>query len=116
MMLTCHLKATQQIVKLLLLNVLLRSLRQYTASSNIIEIVQPLSCILFDLVRHFRQGINAFLLQSHIIIIGGCDNGQFTLGIKQPTGLTVCKQMAFLIDTIQGIDCPLTELIKLTIA
>ena len=110
-----YLQATQQVVELLLGDIVLGALCNDATRSDVVEIVQELGRVLLHILRCLHQGINALLLQSYIIIIGGTDDGQFRFSIEQPLLLALCQQLAFLIDASQGFPGPFAVVIELTV-
>ena len=110
-----YLQAAQQVVELLLSNVVLGALGNDATRSNVVEIVQELGRVLLHILGRLHQGINALLLQSYIIIIGGTDDGQFRFGIEQPPLLALRQQLALLVDAPQGLPGLFTVVIELTV-
>ena len=70
-------QATVQIVYLLSMYLVGRTLGQNTACTNVIQVVQVLSRITTQFVKvQLLQGFDGLAFQSYIIIIGGVDNGK----------------------------------------
>ena len=89
----CQLIALHQIVPFLLIYLFLGTFCDDTTSTNLIEIVQILRRILLQL-RIILDGFKRFnrsLLQTYIIIIGGCDNGQLAACIDHTLAHARCK-------------------------
>ena len=82
-------QATRQTVHLLLMNIFRAAFGDDTACSNVVKVVQILGCITTHLVGiDGHQCINRLILKTHIIIIGGIDDGKLGLGIEQTLLLT----------------------------
>ena len=104
-------------VELLLVDLVLRTLRDDAACTDVIQVVQILGRITLHLVGiDGVQSLNGLSLQTHIIIIGGIDDGIFRLGIEQTTGIPLRKGLYVLIDTVHGTACQLTELMELAVS
>ena len=84
--------------------------------SDIIEVVQILGGVALHLVGvNLFQRLYGLSLQSHIIIIGGVDDGIFCLGIAQDTQIAFGQQVAFFVDATQGTIGQLTVFIERTV-
>ena len=82
--------ATQQMVELLLVDFLLGALGDDSTRAYIVKITQELSCILLQLISvDIHQSLARLLFKTYIIIIGGSDNVELTLGIDQPVVFAV---------------------------
>ena len=93
-------KTAHEGIELLLVDVLLSALGDDATCSDIIEVVQILGCVTLYLVRvDLFQCLDGLTLQSHIIIIGGVDDGIFRLGIAQDTLIAFGKQVTLLVNT-----------------
>ena len=82
-------EAAHQVVELLLVDLLLCALGDDASRADVIEPVEQLGGVALHLVRvDGVEGLDGLFLQTHIIIIGGVDDGVFALGIMEPAQLT----------------------------
>ena len=82
-------EAAHQVVELLLVDLLLRALRDDATRTDVIEPVEQLGGVALYLVGiDGVEGLDGLFLQTHVIIIGGVDDGVLALGIVQPAQLT----------------------------
>ena len=73
--------AAHQMVKLGLVDHLLRARGNHTARPHIVKVVQVLSRVALQLVGHGEERISRLPLQSHVVVIGGGDDGELALGV-----------------------------------
>ena len=82
-------EAAHQVVELLLVDLLLRALRDDATRTDVIEPVEQLGGVALHLVGvDGVESLDGLFLQTHVIIIGGVDDGVLALGIVQPAQLT----------------------------
>ena len=88
-----QLVALHQVIPFLLVHLFLGTFRDNSSCTDLIEIVQILCRILlqFRIVLDGFKRFNRRLLQSYIIIIGGCDNGQLAPGIDHTLSHSGCE-------------------------
>ena len=109
-------QTTRQVVHLLLVYLLGRSLRQDASGTDVIKIVQILGRIVAHLVGvQLADGLHRLALQTHIIIIGGSDNGHLRLRIQQSAALVFVQLVALFVDALQGVDRFLAVFVKLAV-
>ena len=109
-------EAAHQVVELLLVDFLLRALSDDAARSDVIQPVEHLGGVALHLVGvDSVEGLDGLFLQTHIIIIGGVDDGVLALGIVQTAQLSGRELTALLVDAVQCLVGQLTVLMELTI-
>ena len=82
-------EAAHQVVELLLVDLLLGALRDDATRTDVIEPVEQLGGVALHLVGvDGVESLDGLFLQTHVIIIGGVDDGVLALGIVQPAQLT----------------------------
>ena len=114
---TCQQEAAHQVVKLLLVDLLLRALGNDAASSDVIHIVEILGRVAQHLIgMNALKSLDALTLETNIIIIGGIDNRILCLSIEQTTPIVLREQLALFVDTSYGLVSQLAILMELTIA
>ena len=115
--LTRNHEATQQMVELLLVDLLLRALGKDAASADVIEIIEVLRCVaLYFIGVDGLQSLNRLPLKTDIIIIGGVDDGVLRLGIEHAVAVFVGEQFALFVDTVQHTVSLFTVFMELTVA
>ena len=96
-----YLVTTHQVVELLLVDFGLCAGGDDAASSDVVEIVQPLRGVGLDVRPDGFEGLDGLPFQSYIIIIGGVGDGQFGLGVEQPSAVVVRQLVALFVDALQ---------------
>ena len=105
-----------QIIHLLLIDVLSTPFGDDSACANVVKIVQILSRVATHLVGvDGHQSIDRLILQTHIIIIGGIDDGKLRFAIAQTTLLAVVQLVALFVDTLHAGDGAFTEIVKVLV-
>ena len=114
--LTGQKEAAHEVVELQLVDLPLRALGDDAARTDVIQVVEHLGGVALHFVGvDDAQGLDTLVLQAYIIIIGGVDNGIFTLCIAQPALLTWGEEVTLLVDTTQGLIGKLTVLMELAV-
>ena len=109
-------KTTHEVVELLLVDLLLGSLGDDATCTDVVEIVEELGCVALYLIGiDGIKGFDRLTLKTHIIIIGGIDDGIFCFCIEQTTTVVVRKGVTLFIDATDGLVGQLAELVELTV-
>ena len=110
-------ETTHQVIKLLLVNLLLSTLGNNAASTDVIKVVEELGGVALHLIRiNGIEGLDRLTFETYIIIIGGVDDGILRLCIEQALQVVIGKGIALFIDATDSLIGQLAELMELTIA